>query len=93
MSQAEAIIESICNRTGEGSYRRGVSQALALAANLAQQGCTWQDLARLADESLEMREDHKPHPAYIDELMARQRTQNDTQKEGVKVKSGKVETR
>jgi len=59
------------DRAAESSYRRGVSQALDMAANLAQRGCSWRDMAWLADESLKMRVDHKAHPAYIDELLSR----------------------
>jgi hypothetical protein len=41
------FVVRIRERVGEGSYCRGVSQALALAANLAQQRCTWQDLCKV----------------------------------------------
>lgn len=56
---------------GESSYRRGVSQALSLAADLVQEGCSYDDLNWLCNESLKMRYDRKPYPAYIDELMSR----------------------
>jgi len=55
----------------ERSYRRGVSQALEFAAVSVRNGCTVQDLETLADEAEEMRCDHGPHLAYLDELMSR----------------------
>jgi len=39
----------------ESSYRRGVSQALSLAADLVQKGCGCNDLNWLCNESLRMR--------------------------------------
>lgn len=56
---------------GESSYRRGVSQALKLAADLVQKGCSCNDLNWLCNESLQMRYERKAYPAYLDELMSR----------------------
>ena len=53
---------------GEGAYRRGVSQALSLAGGLVRAGATADDLDRLTDLSMDFRYDHKPHPAYLDDL-------------------------
>ncbi len=55
----------------ESSYRRGFSQALNLAADLVQVGCSCEDLNWLVNESLRMRYERKPYPAYLDELMSR----------------------
>lgn len=58
-------------QASERSYRRGVNQALFMAANLVQAGCTHEDLGWLCEESFQMRCDHQAHPAYIDELLSR----------------------
>lgn len=59
------------NQGSEAGYRRGVSQALWLAADLVQDGCSQDDLNWLCDESLLMRCDRTSHPAYLDELRKR----------------------
>ena len=65
------LIMGVIKSNGESSYRRGVSQALTLAADLVQEGCSCEDLNWLVNESLQMRCERKPYPAYLDELMSR----------------------
>ena len=57
--------------SSESSYRRGFTQALNMAADLVQAGCSQHDLNWLVNESLRMRNDRKPHPAFLDELLSR----------------------
>lgn len=59
------------SQASEQSYRRGVNQALAMAAILVRAGCTAEDLGWLCEESFQMRCDHQAHPAYLDELLKR----------------------
>jgi len=53
----------------EGSYRRGVSQALSLAGDLVRGGATADDLDELTDLSMDWRSDQEAHLGYLDELV------------------------
>jgi len=61
----------------EMSYRRGVSQALSRACDVVRGGGTGDDLALLTDLSMEMRYEHKPYPAYLDQLHKKYRDKKD----------------
>jgi len=71
----QSIVSKILNGktlcSSESAYRRGVSQALNLAVDLVREGCSCDDLNWLCNESLKMRCERKPYPAYLDELMSR----------------------
>jgi len=55
----------------ERSYRRGVPQALALAAGRVRRGADADNLDELTDEAEEMRRDRGAHLAYLDDLFRR----------------------
>jgi len=59
------------SRMSDSCYRRGISQALSLAADLVAEDCDYDDFCWLCDESMKMRCDCKEYPAYIDELRKR----------------------
>lgn len=53
----------------ERSYRRGVSQAMTLAAAIVRSGGTVTNLDELAARATAWRYDGQPHPVFLDALV------------------------
>ena len=70
VADVEPVSEPFCGEADSG-YRRGVSQALSMAADIVKAGYGYAALCSLCDESMVMRYDRKPYPAYLDELRSR----------------------